>query len=539
MGATNCPETPRQRMIGMMYLVLTAMLALNVSKNILDAFSIIDEATIVSIENTERSLSTDYNFLVRQKALKGEEKIGVPLQKVTQLKQLSDEMVQYIEKIKTDLLNDVDGGALNKEGKPKGIKDIQGKDEISKTTNFMYKSGLAKQLKEKIISYKSAVLAIVNDPNRPEQNAKIAESMGLVVDGEYLNNDKKTEDWETHNFNGTILAATVTMLNKTINEVRNAQSVVSKSIIDGIEGDNFKFDKVAGQAIPNSRMVFRGSGYSADIIVAAYDSKIPAKAFYKMGADTLTSEAGATLIESVNGIVKLSIPSGSTGEQRYAGFIRIKGPDGTDVDYPFKDKYTVVEPVAVIAADNMNVLYAGIDNPITVSAPGVAADKISLNVEGCSTSKVGAGKYNVKPSESLIGKTISATTSAAAEKGSQSLGSQNFRIKRVPDPQAKLGALSTGKRNKNEILANPFVVAKMDEGFVFNLTWTIQSFQVSIIERGMESSSTQVQGNQLPASIVSAIRNAAPKTVIQITGIRASSPGLPSRNLNDLMISIR
>jgi gliding motility-associated protein GldM len=321
--------------------------------------------------------------------------------------------------------------------------------------------------------------------------------------------------------------------------VRNAQSVVSKSIIDGIEGDNFKFDKVAGQAIPDSRMVFRGSGYNADIIVAAYDSKIPAEAFYKMGVDTLTSEEGATKLMSENGVVKLSISTGSTGEQRYAGFIRIVGPDGTPVNYSFKDKYTVVEPIAVIAADRMNVLYAGIDNPITVSAPGVAADRISLHVEGCGVVGAGAGKYNVKPTESLVGKTITATTSAPADRGTQSLGSQVFRVKRVPDPQAKLGALSTGRRAKQEILTNPFVVAKMDEGFVYDLTWTIQSFQVSIIERGMEGNSMPVQGNQLPASIVNTIKNAAPKTVIQITGIRASSPGLPVRTLNDLMISIR
>jgi hypothetical protein len=176
---------------------------------------------------------------------------------------------------------------------------------------------------------------------------------------------------------------------------------------------------------------------------------------------------------------------------------------------------------------------------MTVSAPGVAADRISLNVEGCSITKISAGKYNVKPSESLIGKTVSATSSALADRGTQSLGSQVFRVKRVPDPQARLGNLATGKRAKQEILTNPLVVAKMDEGFVFNLVWTIQSFQISIIERGMESASTQVQGNQLPASIVTAIRNAAPKTVIQITGIRASSPGLPPRTLNDLMISIR
>ena len=541
MGATNCPETPRQRMIGMMYLVLTAMLALNVSKNILDAFSIIDESTGVSIENTVRSINTDQNFLERQKALKGEEKIGVPLQKITKLQQVSDEMVKYVEKIKTDLLIDVDGGALNKEGKPKTIQDIGRKDEISKTTNFMYKSGLAKQLKEKLASYKSDILAIIHNPDKAEKNAKMEELVGLRTDGEYFNNDLKTETWEQHNFNNTILAAVVTLLNKTIYDIRNAQSIVAKSIIDEIEGDNFKFDKVAGKAIPDSRMVFRGSGYNADIIVAAYDSKIPSKAYYKMGVDTLTSEVGATMIESVNGIVKLTIPTGSTGEQRYAGFIQIAGPDGVPQNYPFSDRYTVVEPIAVIAADKMNVLYAGIDNPITTSAPGTPADKISLSVEGCSVVKTAAGKYNVKPSESLIGKTVTATSSAtgANNKGTQSLGNQIFRVKRVPDPQPKLGSLSTGKRAKQEILANPFVVAKMDDGFVYDLAWTIQSFQVSIIERGMEGTSISVQGNQLPANVVKMIRDAAPRTVIQITGIRATSPGLPSRTLNDLMISIR
>ena len=246
------------------------------------------------------------------------------------------------------------------------------------------------------------------------------------------------------------------------------------------------------------------------------------------------------IVRSNGEIVVFNKTAVTTSETRSAVNSNKTAANATSNNKKQKDKYTVEEPIAVIAVDKMNVLYAGIENPITISALGVTADKISLNIEGCSVVRTGLDRYNIKPPESLIGRTVTAIASATEiNKGTQSLGNQIFRIKRVPDPQAKLGALSAGKRAKQEILANPFIVAEMDEGFAYDLTWTITSFQVSIIERGMEGVSIPVQGNQLPASIITNIKNAAPRTIIQITEIRASSPELPTRNLNNLLISIR
>ena len=542
MGATNCPETPRQKMIQMMYLVYTAMLALNVSANILDAFVVVDDTLVTSTNIAANQNANDYQWFIGQKTILGA-KVDEAYGKAQILKKESDVMVKYIEKMRNDLIFAVDGDSLvekevngQKVKTVKAVGDIVKKDNFDIPTDFMINKGNAKKLKEEIKKYKANILKLA----KKEDQKRLEEAIGLNVDATYLSNDKEKQDWETHNFEHIITAASATLLNKMIGEVKNAESVMLNYLKASISADDFKFDNVSGRSIPKSQMVFSGDSYEADIIVAAYDSKSTPEVYYKMGADTLTEEglAGATKLEGENGLVKLKIGTGGTGEQKYAGLIKIMDPNGQPKYYGFRDKYTVLTPSATIAADKMNVLYAGIANPVSVSGP-VSPDKLSVSFPGCNASSTGGGKFNVSVPASLIGKTVTATVAARVGESTKTMGSTTFRVKRVPDPRAVLGAnIRGGKRAKAEILANPVVRATMGDDFVYDLKWSVNSFRVILVSKGMEEPAIVCQGGALSEKAKSAIQKASANTVIYFSDIKVSSEA-GSRTLDEFSVRVR
>lgn len=538
MGATNCPETPRQKMIGMMYLVLTAMLALNVSKDIIEAFSLVDDTMVASTANTMAKNESDYSWLQGQKAILGAEKVKDAEQKANVLKQKTNALINEIEEIKKGLIIYVDNTYEDKEGKPKTVATIQSKDERSKPTQYMIEQKNATKMKEAIIKYKAEILSLVDDPNQREAMSK---TIGLNVEQTFKGKEgATTQSWEEHNFYDVIMSAAVTLINTTEGEVRNAESKMLEYVKNSISASDFKFDNVSGRAIPNSRMVFTGDKYTADIIVSAYDTKSTPEVYYKTGVDTLTVDqlGSATKLEGENGLVRLELGAGGVGEQRYAGLIKIKAPDGTDQYYPFNDRYMVVKPSATISAEKMNVLYAGIANPVSVSAP-VAPDQLSVNFPGCTATRAEAGKFNISVPTSLIGKTVEATVSANVGGKTQAMGSTTFRVKRVPDPRATIGAnIRGGKRSKTELNANKFIRAAMGDDFAYDLKWTINSFQVIFNSKGYEDSPMTCTGSAFSDAVIQKINKSSSGTTITFTGIKASSEA-GQRTLDEITIRLK
>ena len=531
MGATNCPETPRQKMIQMMYLVYTAMLALNVSAEILNAFVVVDDTLVTSTTNATRQNANDYNWFEAQKTILGEAKIHDAYTNAKKLRTETNEMVKYIEQMRRDLIYAVDKDSLDEKGNSKTVSTIKKKDNFDIPTDFMINNGNAKKLKERIKQYKTNILKLVKESDKKGMEAAI----GLDVDSKFKSEDGGELSWEDHNFDHIIAAASVTLLNKLTGEVRNAESTMLTYLKSSISADDFKFDHVEGRAIPKSQVVFTGDSYEADIIVAAYDTKVNPEVYYKMGADTLTQDGigGATKLEGENGVVKLKLGAGGVGDQKFAGLIKVIGPDGQPKYYGFKDKYTVLKPNATIAADKMNVLYAGISNPISVS--GVGSGKISVSFPGCNLSSTGTNTYNVTVPAAQIGKTVTASVSSDGK----SMGSTTFRVKKVPDPRAVLGAnIRGGKRAKAEILANPMIRAVMGEDFVYDLKWNVNSFRVVFVSKNMEEPPMACQGGALSEQVKAKIQKATSGTVIYFEDIKVSSEA-GSRTLDGISVRIR
>jgi gliding motility-associated protein GldM len=555
MGATNCPETPRQRMIGMMYLVLTAMLALNVSKEILNAFATVDDTLIISTETTIMNIGSEVQKLNNQLVILGEAKAGLAIEKGKQLELLSNDLCKYIEDTRIALLDFADNGAIvTKDGKfklstevdkneidhIKKANDIESKDNYDLPTNFFFLQPNAngqkpvEELKKKIIDYREAVLNLVN----PADKENFAKAIGLNVTEKYKNIDGLEISWEEHNFDHTILIACITLLNKLEGEVRNAEFLVLKNIVGSITADDFKFDNVNGVALAKSAIIFSGSPYEADIIVSAYDSKQTPEVYYKMGVDTLRAEdiGSATKLEGEAGKVTLKIPTSSPGENKYAGQIKIKKPDGTDGWYSFKNKYEVINPNATIAAEKMNVLYAGISNPLSVSA-SVPQERLTVAVANCTVSRTSEG-WDVSVPTSQIGKEVTAIVTANIDGASKEMSKKNFRVKKVPDPKPVIGQnIKGGRQSKADITANALLRADMGEDFVYNLKWDVISYTAYVSVRGVETP-FQCTGPRFSQELVNEIQRASKGTAIFFDNIKVKSVA-GERNLDGFSVRIK
>ena len=529
MGATNCPETPRQRMIGMMYLVLTAMLALNVSKEILNAFVTVNDTMEKTNENFAMKMNSTYESFAKA-AEQEAEKAGPAYKKAVQVRQISKELVDYVNNIKDELYAKVDGMPLEEVKKQgKSLEHLEAKDNYDKPYEYFIgqkEDQKAYEMSRKFADYKEQLIAIVGDKDFNKEHAIL--QSGLRTDQSGKDKDGKPLSWEKFNFDGTVAAACFTLLNKNIGEIRNIEYETVNFLFGSIDAASYKFDNVSAKVIPNSRIVFSGDKYEADIIVAAYDSRQNPTVYWGSGKDTATEAMVSTLtaVEGENGIVHLAIPTSAVGDQKFAGLIKLRDPSsGADVFYSFKSSYSVTRPSAAVAAEKMNVFYAGIPNPVAIAAP-VAPERLRINWGGASaTSAGGGGKYEVNCPASLVGRDVTISVSAEISQGrTQNMGSTVFRVKAVPEPNVFVGGnLTTGKYPKDIILANPFVAARMGSDFNYQLNWQVLSYVVTVVRNGVEGAPITVNGAQFNDQVRSQIQGASSNTLVEFANIKIRS----------------
>ncbi|MCX6280179.1 MAG: gliding motility protein GldM [Bacteroidetes bacterium] len=427
-------ETPRQKMIGMMYLVLTALLALNVSKEIMDAFLVVNESMETTNDNFSKKLNNTYSKFQSQFML-NKDKVGQYWEKAQKVQTLSDNLTRYIDSIKYVVIMRCDGMKNIDSAKTFNLRKIKRKDDYNTPTRYFIGSsedgsaGEAKILRQKIEIYKKQILDLVD----PKYRATI--KIGLDTKAMYLTADGKKQNWEMHNFYRTIIAATVTILNEIKAEVKNIEFDVVNSIFSEVTAEDYKFDVIKARVIPESRFVFAGESYNAEIIVAAYETKGKPIVKWIPGADTITAanEGNANLIDGTNGIVNLTIGAGREGLQRFAGFMQVLDPNGQPKKYYFSDEYFVAKRAVSISPTSMLVFYKGVPNPLKVVVPGGGSDKKVEISYGTVTPT--DSNYIVNIPASLTGGPSKAVVTVSATYGDKrvTLGSETFRLKNIPE----------------------------------------------------------------------------------------------------------
>lgn len=515
MGATNCPETPRQRMISMMYLVYTALLALNVSVDILNAFQTVGES--VEVTNKIMAGKAESAYTAFENAYNGNPgKVGENWAKAQEVRKKTKEMVDYIDNMKYELIavsEGIEGGAVaaKKAFEEKGFEIIKKKDNYDNPTNYFLagtedgSAGKAIELRKKIEAYQAEILKYAQS----ETFKKQLKAMQIKTEGTWKDAHNEEKNWQMYNFYHTIITADIVLLNKFKSEIMNMESDLINHLYSQISADDFKFDQVTARVLPKSTYIIQGGQYEADVIVAAYDSK-----------SELRGEVRGQNVVGDSGMLKLKFGANALGEQKYKGTIFVKKETGEKA-YDFEGEYFVAAPSATISATKMNVFYIGVENPVSISVPGANSKDIVATATGAGATlkKEKDGEYTVRV-EKQGSCQINVKAKIAGKE--MDMGTMKFRTKKIPDPAAMFGKHKGGSIER-EVLAGA-TLRISPEGFDFPVQYRPASFKVQVHAGGDAEAPTYVTGGKFPPDIAAKIRKARRGTKVYIEDIRAVGP---------------
>lgn len=541
--------SPRQKMIGMMYLVLTALLALNISKEIILAFITIDDGLKLTNSNFDTKNAMTYQAFAKAKQ-NDEKKAKIPYENAMKAKGLSDDMCKYITGLRGQMV------ALSA-GFPEGSKVgdtlrltlLEKPDDYDNPTHFMIGSdpanvtGEAKPLKAKLIAYYAELVKLLPD-EKTKKNFSARIKPSIPTDLVYSAEHEKMISWEWYNFYHAPIVAAIAQMDRIINDVKNAEGDAVNELFASINANDFKFDKLTAKVVAPTSYVFTGDHYTADVFVAAYSSSqdpvIVLCDFDSVTKKYLTGPGhptpDSTTVKVVAGLGKYDVQASGVGLQKWAGLIKVKKPDGTFDSYPFKGEYMVAAPSAAVFLEKMNVFYIGVDNPITISAAGVAPSDLQPSLSGGSMRSSGkAGSYIV---------TVSGGTEATLNVGAKlngvnkAMGTFKFRIKRVPDPVAYVGKYKVdAKIPKAELLSLSGVFAKM-ENFDFDLSFSVISFVCSMGKDGVFYEKS-AQGPAITADMKTMFGGAKPGTRIFFEQVKVKGPDGTIRTIPGVNIKVQ
>ena len=531
-------ETPRQKMIAMMYLVLTALLALNVSKEILDAFLVVNDSIETTNEKFERKIDETYQKFEQQYEL-NQEKVSDEWEEAIRVREITNRMVNYVDSLKHEVISFTEGITFQ-EAKTVELVNVKKKDNYDAPTNFFVgsdtKKGAGFELKDSIDWYRERMLKFIDEKDREVFDNRF----GLKTDGDYKNATGQSLDWVHYNFYHTILAADVTILNKVKAEIFNTESDVISHLYSSITEEDFKFSGLSAKVIPKSSYVFKGDDYEAEILVAAVDETQNPVVYIRHNADTMTRDMipnASEIIEGNKGSAKLVLPATAEGTKKYAGLIEMTNPAGDKNYYHFKEDFIVARPSATISPTKMNVFYRGVDNPVSISASGKADSQLDVSITSGNLSRTDTGwVVNNLPPEAYE-TTIKVYADDIA--GKKFMGEHDFRIKRLPDPIAKVyGADSDNKIEKKWLLANAFIVCTMPEGFDFEYKFKVNSFTMIVPTRGEYVKTEKSESNTFTDKMKSVIESLDKDDIIIFQEIKVRGPEGP-RQINPLNITLK
>lgn len=530
----------------MMYLVYTAMLALNVSAEVVEGFRSVGTAMTNSNINLQTKLDDTYaNF---DMALQNsEDKVRLQYDKAQEVKALSHQLESYIDSLEYEFIGKLTDKAdviLDKHN-PKATRTIsfrnsdgtlnhdsikvalqlggftwmeKGLDDTHEAPKFFLQGtttadgiGSAIHLKEKVIAYRQKVKEILG-----EDSAKV--NFPFDVEQTFLNKDKKEVTWEQKNFDEVVAGAGLVTLIRMKAETMNAEFDAVNMLYKQVSKGDFSFDKIALISRPKSTYIIRGGVYETDINVAAYDSR------QKFNATV----NGQQLISNDSGSVHYRTVCNNVGQQKVNVTAYVTSPDGGTKEYTYSDNYFVAEPVGVISLDNMQVMYSGIENPLTASVPGVDGRNVEVKIlegQGKLNKVEGNGKYMITPANGC--KKIVLGVDATIEKGKTTrMNTLTFKVKPIPAPEITVAGFKNGaKVSRKSLTSGVTVTARAQEGFEFKIPRG--SIRVMSLEVFVGNKPFNFNGSTFEPDGLSAIRNANRGDNIYITAKVMMPDGVP------------
>ncbi|MDQ0969420.1 gliding motility-associated protein GldM [Flavobacterium sp. W4I14] len=505
-------ETTRQRMINIMYLVLLAMLALNVSDTILDAFKNINDSLDTSKNNVNTSINQLFSAFENSK-LKEEPARAQPIyDKAKQAQKAADDLNNYIESIKKEFTQAGDG--IDPE-----TDDLVNRSNQDIAQNIMINQKKADELKKRINATREKLISLLD----PADRANVSFSLEAKDPAR-----KRKGNWqETYFGEGTPLTAAMTILTKLQTDTKNAEAEVVKKLFGNMDKAQVNLDQFAAVAVAPTSYVIQGQPYTAEVFLTASDSR-------------------STPDITVNGS-KLSVKDGkgtysggtsSVGQFTWVGTVRVRQTDGQVKEYKTQPQtYQVAKPSASVSSTKLNVIYAGISNPFTVSAAGFPLESVRASISGGSMSG-GNGNYNVNVPGSMVGQEVSINVSANNAGKTVSLGSQKFRVKAIPAPVAKVGGRAGGDVASVQLKSETEIEADLDD-FPFDVKFKIQRYKLTIIKPRSDAVTIPGSGGSFAGAVKGAINSITPGTRVFFEDIVSVGPDGRQRILPSLAFSVK
>ncbi|MDE7369577.1 MAG: gliding motility protein GldM [Muribaculaceae bacterium] len=450
--------SPRQRMINLMYLVLTAMLAFNISSDVLDGVLQVDDGLI----KTNKALQARNDILfsqIAEAARINPTKSGNALIDATQVVEMSNLLLNTIDSLKLEIARETDG-------KDADITHIRNRENLgaasevmlSPTTNSGY------SLRQNINEFSARISKFIS-------NRSNTDNIVSTLSTNPIKTSEGVVEWEIAKFNNQPVIAALTQLSKIQSDIMHAESEALTSLLNGIDATDLRVNRTNAFVIPKSQIVMQGGEYCADIVLAAIDS---------------TSQP---IIE----INRVKLPEGNSvyrstatkpGKVTYNGLMSVTERDGSIRKLPFTGEYYVIEPTATISASMMNIVYAGIENPISVSVPGVIDSNVEVDVAGGKLSKIGTN-WSVYPNKGA--EIVTIIVKALLNETTIEVARQEFKVRLLPDPTAFIKF--TGGRyygspqtiQRKALLDSPELCASIDDG-ILDVKFDVISFETLFID---------------------------------------------------------
>lgn len=504
----SLPKEPRQKMINMMYLVLTALLALNVSAEILNAFKTVDRSLTTASAIVEQNNSDIFKSFQRKiEDPKTKEKAEIWMPRAVQAKKLADEVYTYIDGLKLELKKESGLKTVN------GVEDFK-EDDLEAGTRLLvspkptgYEKG--KELLAKLQNFKTQLLAI-----DPSIKTDVGPSLPLDLSIPPSKNEAAKNDWAFSYFHMTPSIAGITILSKFQNDIRNSEAQVVEYCHKKIGEVEVIYDEFQAFAGTNSQYLMPGE----ELVITA-----GVGAFSKAARPSITID-GANIAIKEDGSAEYKTTVSNSGSNTKRVRISFLKPDGTTATVEKEVKYTVGVPSGlVVSTDKTRVFYQGLENPLSVTGGGGGGDekvKVSVDGAGVNNRKVGAGQFIV-----TCEKLGSATVTASDGKNTQKI---TIPIKRVPNPLATVGGKAGGPIAANVFRVQKGVAAELRD-FVFEgVKYDVISFTLVCTGKGFEESGigvAEVTGPYFTGEAPALIRRLQAGSTVIIDDIKVIGPG--------------
>ncbi len=533
----SIPKQPRQLMINIMYIVLTAMLALNVSVEILDAFKLLDNElnrSIEVIENQNKVLPRE----IAKYAKKDWKKFEKYAKRADVVRNTSQELVESIDDLMVELIDasgnkngvvddedyiieqDEDANELSR--KLKGEKDKDIATRILVGLNPSDNDGKGADLEMSINEYRSKFLKFVESEDEKEISSKIT----LKVEKDWENTDKL--NWAHYNFYQMPLGAVLPMLSKIKYDTKNSENVILNYLLNKVGASEAPvisgFEAVSS---PTKSYVISGEPYETELFLGATD----------MASTAVTIKVDGQKLPVKNGKAQFSIPARESGIHEYTVEYSFVNPINGLVEKDTRTfEYEVGERFANVAATAMNVIYIGVDNPISIGAAGVPSESIKVTSKDIQLKKISPFKYMAtatRPTDNAI-----ISVSGEGLKKTDFV----FRIKKISDPVPILGAgpNKTGGTMGNATFKAQLGIGTMLSGFEWDINCVVQEYEVTRQAKMTDPVSAKNARGKYVGQAKRLVQQARPGDIYYFDNIKVRCPGDEvSRRLPSIVFKIR